>query len=174
MKGRIAIIILTLVPYFSYCQSVSVGGGIVYGDDIKEPGINLRAYYNLPGNRVCFGPEFSTFLTHKENVSGEEIAVDLYEFNFNIHYIFEVTHKLGVYPFSGLNFSKEKEEIEISGEKETFTEEEFGLNLGLGAHYAYYDFVFFTEYDHLFGSLPQNSITLGVFYTFGKKSGEED
>jgi len=176
MRALIIICLLILFSAKTYSQSVSVGGGLVYGDDIEEPGINLRVYYNLPGNRVCFGPEFSTFLSHKENVNGEDIEIDLYELNLNVHYIFELTHKLGFYPFTGLNFSREKEQIEIAGVHETFTEEKFGLNLGFGAHYAYNKVVFFTEYDHLFGNLHQNSITLGLFYTFGNKSkvGEEE
>jgi len=173
---RIIAIILFLIaaPPEIYSQSVSFGGGFIYGDDIKEPGINLRAYYNLPGNRVCFGPEYSTFLTHKEEIDGEDIKIDLYELNFNGHFIFEVTHKFAVYPFTGLNFSREKEEIEISGTIKTHTQKEFGLNLGFGAHYAYYDFAFFAEFGHLFSDLSQNSITIGVFYTLGKKSESED
>jgi len=173
---RIIAIILFLIvaPPEIYSQSVSFGGGFVYGDDIKEAGINLRAYYNLPGDKVCLGPEYSTFLTRKKKINGEDIEINLYEFNFNGHFIFEVTNKFAVYPFTGLNFSREKEEIEITGDKEIFTQEAFGLNLGFGAHYAYYDFSFFAEYGHLFSDLSQNSITIGVFYTFGKESESED
>ncbi|MCG8389461.1 MAG: porin family protein [Cytophagales bacterium] len=153
-----------LVSGLAAAQSYSVGIAGAYGDDIEEPGVNLRAYYNLKNDRICFGPEFTVFRTRSKTVGNEEEEVSLFEVNVNLHYIFELTEKLGVYPLTGVNFSREK--VEVGSLEEA--EEEWGVNLGLGAHYAVGKFTVFTEYDHLFSELNQNSFLLGVFFTFGK------
>ena len=81
---------------FTKCQSqILAGAAGIYGDDIKEPGVNLRLYYYNNG-KICFGPEFSFFNKHREVVDGEEITKKLWEFNFNGHYIIETTERLGL------------------------------------------------------------------------------
>ena len=172
MKKLIPYLILTLCVWGhgAVAQSYSLGAGLAYGDDIKEPGINVRGYYNLAGNRICFGPEFTYFKKRTENSASEELDVSLFELNFNAHYIFEVNHKLGVYPIVGLNYSQEKEKYADTGEEDTL--KKWGANLGIGTHYAVNKFTAFLEYDHLFSNLSQNTFILGVFYTFGEKSEE--
>lgn len=150
-------------------QSYSVGMAGVYGDDIEEPGVNLRAYYNLKNERICFGPEFTLFKTGSKTLDGEDEDISLFELNFNMHYIFELTHRFGVYPLVGINFSKETAETETIELKE----EKWGANLGMGVHYAIGKVVLFTEYDHLFSDLSQNSYLVGFFLTFGNKEAEE-
>ncbi len=52
-------------------------------------------------------------------------------------------------------------------EEETFNE--WGINAGAGFHYFLnYKFIVFSEWDHLFSDLSQNTFTVGLFYTFGK------
>ena len=164
---------LWLLTNLLQAQSYSIGIAGVYGDDIQEPGFNLRAYYNLKNERICFGPEFTLFKNHIEEHGNGEIELSLFELNFNVHYIFEISEKFGVYPLTGLNFSREREEPSAVSE-ESVTEEKWGLNLGFGAHYPVRDFTFFVEYDHLFSDLNQNTYTAGVFYTFGRKERHED
>ncbi len=165
--------IITLILLLLTCsmivtgQSYSVGAGLAYGDDIKEPGINLRAYYNLANNKVCFGPEFTYFKKRTESTLNEDLDISLFELNFNIHYILEVTHKFGIYPLGGLNYSQENEKYSDVAKEEVV--KKWGLNLGMGAHYAIHKFVVFLEYDHLLSDLSQNTFIFGTFYTFGKK-----
>lgn len=170
------ILCLVLVQCIAVChviaQSYSAGAGLAYGDDIKEPGINVRGYYNLANDKICFGPEFTYFKKRTENSTNEEIDISLFELNLNAHYIFEVTHKLGIYPIIGLNYSQEKEKYTDTEEEETV--KKWGMNAGLGTHYAVNKLTIFLEYDHLFSDLNQNTFILGVFYTLGEKSEESE
>ena len=51
---------------------------------------------------MCFGPEFSQFFEKTERINGEDVSKKLNEFNFNIHYVFEINESLGFYPLTGL------------------------------------------------------------------------
>jgi len=138
-------------------QDFSIGAAGIYGDDIENGGIHLRGYYNLKGEHICFGPEYSYFFSRTENINGTEVTKKLSEVNFNIHYIFELDEKWGVYPLLGANVTFEKEEIELLNgefieEKETI----YGANLGFGVHRSFGEWVVFAEYDHLFSTFGKN------------------
>ncbi len=162
--------LMTQIPVFA--QSWSVGSALIYGDDIGQAGVHFRGYYNLEREIICFGPEFSHFFRSTSSHNGEHGTLQLDEVNFNIHYIFEITHKWAIYPVTGLNVSREKEEIRTSIEKEEVTVTEYGIVLGFGIHRPVNNWVIFGEFDHLFSDLGQNSLVIGTFYTFGKKSEE--
>lgn len=150
-------------------QSWSIGPGVIYGDDIEQVGLHVRGYYNLSGDRICFGPEFSHFFSKSEYHPGEIINRYLNEINFNMHYIFELGHQWGVYPLAGINLSLEKEEISFqNGGVVNIHDSAFGANLGIGIHGAVNKWTFFAEFDHLISDLGQNSLVLGTFYTFSK------
>lgn len=151
-------------------QSYSVAAGAAYGDDIETVGFHTRAYYNFPNGKVCLGPEFTWFGTNDEVEGSLRTETSLWELNFNAHFVFELSHKVGFYPVLGLNFSREKEDFfvnDVFEEEETF--EKWGVNAGAGFHYILnHKFIAFTEWDHLFSDLSQNTFTVGIFYTFGK------
>ncbi|MFT7614084.1 MAG: hypothetical protein ACI9J3_003066 [Parvicellaceae bacterium] len=156
-------------------QSYSLGGALIYGNDIEEFGGHARAYYNMKNNKICFGPEFSQFSKKKVTIGGEEISERLREVNFNLHYIFELNESWGFYPLVGLNMSFVNEEItDISSiHTETHKAEEFGTNLGFGFHKNVNRWMFFGEFDRLFSDISQNSFLVGAFFTFGKKTEHE-
>ena len=154
------------------CQAqLLIGAAGIYGDDIQEPGVNLRLYYYNNG-KICFGPEFSLFNSHKEIVDGEEVTTKLWEFNFNGHYIFETTERLGLYPLVGLNVSRETEDIEGLGR--VAEETSLGVNVGAGAHYVFNRFLLFAEYDYLISNLHQNSFQVGFLIHLGRKTNREE
>jgi len=157
-------------PTFSFAQTYSVGLAGVYGDDIDSPGFNARAYINSNNHKMCIGPEFTWFIPHTETEGDEELERRLFEFNFNGHYVFEITKAFGLYALTGVNYSEEEEDHFHNGElEESETIKEWGINLGGGAHYILNPtWIVFAEYDHLFSELEQNTFTLGLFYTFGK------
>jgi len=170
----VLIVVFFLHQMVSFGQSWSIGAAGIYGDDIQNVGAHVRGYYNLKNNKVCLGPEFSRFANKTETHNGETVTTKLSEINFNIHYIFELTEKFGVYPLTGVNLSLETEEIEVANEFESDTVSELGANLGFGVHKIFDNVIVFAEYDHLFSELSQNSFLLGVFYTFGSKSHSEE
>lgn len=151
-------------------QTYSLGMAGIYGDDIQTAGINTRAYINSNNHHFCIGPELTWFFKNQE-VHGDEVEEKtLFEFNLNGHYVFEITEKFGFYGLTGLNYSREKERIlyeDILEEEKIFNE--FGMNLGGGLHYILNPtWIVFSEYDRLISNLPQNTFTVGLFYTFGK------
>ena len=141
----------------------------MYGDDIEEFGLNLRAYTFL-NDKICFGPEFTLFGNHDTMIDGEEAEVGLYEINFNGHYIFEVGEGLGLYPVAGFNYSRELERIDGHAD---VIEDALGVNLGMGLHYETGKLILYTEYDRLFSELRQNSFTIGLLFHLGKKHEKE-
>lgn len=166
---KLKLILVLLLSFLCNAKGISqilLGGGPLYGDDIEEIGINLRAYTFI-GDKICFGPEFTTFSKHNTIINGEEAEIGLWEANFNGHYIFEVSEGLGLYPVAGLNYSREVEKVE--GHSDVI-EDAFGLNFGFGVHYEHKNMIFYTEYDHLFSDLRQNSFTVGVLFHLGKKA----
>lgn len=165
------------VLFFNYialsqlvAQSYSIAAGTAYGDDIETLGFHTRAYYNFPSGKVCLGPEFTLFGNNEETAGDLTVETSLWELNFNAHFIFELSHKVGFYPVAGINFSHEREEFFMGNmleEEETI--EKWGINAGAGFHYILTPkFIAFTEWDHLFSDLSQNTFTIGIFYTFGK------
>lgn len=165
MKPRITLTIIFIFAAISTSNAQIIpGGGIIYGDDIEEVGINLRAY-KFVNEKICFGPEFTLFNKHNTVIGGENAEIGLWEINFNAHYIFEIGEGLGVYPLTGVNFSREVEKVEGHSDVK---ESVLGLNAGFGAHYEKNKLLFYAEYDRLISDLGQNSFTLGVLFILGK------
>ncbi|MEL6557611.1 MAG: hypothetical protein AAFQ94_05460 [Bacteroidota bacterium] len=166
----IGIFALFLSVFNANAQSVLVGGAVVYGDDVEQLGVHLRGYYNLRNERICFGPEYSHFFTANFSKDGGQATKKLKEYNFNIHYVFELNETLGFYPLTGLNYSTEIEEQETLVGWRSFKEDALGVNLGFGFHKVVGRSVLFVEFDHLFSELSQNSALIGLFYNLSKKN----
>ncbi|MGX1929040.1 hypothetical protein [Flagellimonas sp. 2504JD4-2] len=149
-------------------QSWSIGGGAVYGDAIENIGIHFRGYYNLPNNKVCFGPEYSNFFEKTASNNGVVTTKALSEINLNLHYIMEISEGWGFYPLTGVNVSFEKEKIDLTGE--THKKSEMGINLGTGIHRQVGNLMVFLEYDYLISELSQHSVLLGAFITIRSKT----
>lgn len=167
MKSKLFLVLFAMLLCFSFSSKAQIllGGGPLYGDDIEEIGINLRAYTFI-GDKICFGPEFTAFRNHNTMINGEDVELGLWEVNFNGHYIFEVAEGLGLYPVGGLNYSREVERVE--GHSDVI-EDAFGVNLGFGVHYEHKKIILYTEYDRLFSNLRQNSFTVGILFHLGKE-----
>ncbi|MEM7548304.1 MAG: outer membrane beta-barrel protein [Bacteroidota bacterium] len=165
------ILLLTLVSTISLSQPsrLSIGGGIIYGDEIEEIGWNFRALYNLSNGKICFGPEYTFFRKNGFFEGEDKITIDLYEINLNAHYIFRFTERLAYYPVIGFNFSVEEEENKDNGDREM--EKAAGLNLGSGLHYEIsHRFIAYVEFDRLFSSLSENSYTAGILLNLWPRS----
>jgi hypothetical protein len=161
--------LLAVVCLGLQAQTISIGSTGVYGDDIDAFGINFRSYYNTANHRMCLGPEV-TFFNRTEMSHGNEVDLSLFEFNFNGHYVFEVSEKLGINPIIGLNYSREEENEIDQNEEITKIKDDWGLLAGVGFHYfVHHRFFIIGEYDHLFSELRQNTYTLGVLYSIRLK-----
>ena len=166
---KIILIILAFFPLKNFAQEGLAGGlGASYELDQQLLGVNARLFYG-PNHHFCFGPEISIFPYQKVNAEYEETIIDL---NINGHYIFELTHKLGVYALSGINYSIEKERG-IANSKETEQLDAFGLNYGVGAHYNLGKVFLFLEFKGLIGQLSDEFITIGTMFHLSSKKEKE-
>ena len=120
-------------------------------------GANARAYLGV-SPVFCFGPEISIF-PYQETTEGYETS--LIEANFNAHYVFEVAHRLGVYPLSGFNYTSERERLETNIE-EIEKENALGINYGLGMHYSSNQVLFFAEFKGVISRLSDEFFTVGA------------
>ncbi len=153
-------------------QHISVGGGVAYNATLSSLGINLRTYYNV-GEKICFGPEIAFFLPITESEQGISEKIFLWEANLNIHYIFELSHRVGIYPVIGLNYSHERKRLQNQpSHNMSEIEEAVGGNLGGGAHLAGRYFVTFLEYEYVTHRFKDNVLTAGIFFTLGKVNDE--
>ncbi|MGH1336246.1 MAG: outer membrane beta-barrel protein [Aureispira sp.] len=180
MKGIFLGVLLLCLPLVGYTQGLSFNLGGLYGFNFQHPGFNARVYY-LANENLCFGPELSYFLPKKEFSNNQEITTSLYEFNFNFHYQFEVTHHLGIYPLIGYNYSVEREQLldnNGSIEIEIETQNASGINIGAGMHIPIGSLYLFAEYNYVlsFGDLDDHVVLVGVFYAlkFNKEKKEHE
>ena len=144
-------------------QGFMAGLGPTYDFNNNAIGVNSRLYYG-PTEVFCFGPEVSFFPYQQIDDQYEASILDL---NLNAHYIFELSHKIGVYPLSGLNYTIEKERL--VNESNPDEEKEIGLNYGLGAHYNLGKFFAFIEFKGIIGKLSDEFVTVGVIFNLSNK-----
>jgi len=161
--------VILIIPFFFSLKGIAqegiIGGlGASYELDQQLYGVNARLFY-APNHHVCFGPEVSYFPYQDINSEYEETIIDL---NINAHYIFELTHKLGVYPLSGINYSIEKERL-LTNSSETEELDALGLNYGVGAHYNVGKMFLFVEFKGLIGRLSDEFITIGTIFRIASK-----
>ncbi|MEO1011410.1 MAG: hypothetical protein AAFX53_08905 [Bacteroidota bacterium] len=144
-------------------EGLMVGGGPSFELDESLFGLNARLFYGT-GPTFCFGPEI-TFFPYKEIDKEQELSI--VDLNVNAHYIFEISHILGIYPLGGINYTIEKERL--IADTDTVEEiGEFGLNYGFGAHYNLNRFFIFAEFKGVAGQLNDEFLTIGIILPFGK------
>ena len=157
------ILILLSIGLFSFNAFSQVEGTIdvtgTWSTHIKTPGINVRAYF-FANDKICFGPELTYFF---EKNTGEN-TINTFAMDFNGHYVFEtLNHHLGIYPILGLNFTREKEVENISGE--SHIQNAFGVNIGGGLETPITHRInLFSEFIHTFSELEDSVFYLGFNY----------
>ncbi|MFT5819809.1 MAG: hypothetical protein ACI8ZM_001034 [Crocinitomix sp.] len=151
----IGIVALLATSKAGFSQSLMFGVGGSYGADIQQFAPNFRIYYGLT-EHICFGPEYSYFPSIKHG----DTDVQLSEYGFVGHYIFEVKHIAGIYPLIGINYSVENE---VHNE-ESHTTSALGASMGLGVHFNFKNFLPFAEYKYITGKLSQSTFSVGLIY----------
>lgn len=161
--GFLAILVLLGSLPLAAQQGYMLGIGPTLELDQRLIGANGRFYYG-PNEHFCFGPEIS-FYPYQEIDEGYELQIT--ELNLNAHYVFEATHKLGVYPLAGINYTIENERLTALAEEQE-DEKEFGFNYGFGAHYNLKHFFVFAEFKGIIGQLSDEFVTLGIIFPLSK------
>lgn len=114
---------------------IDLGGGITYGLDLEEIGIQAVSNYSL-NDRVRVGADFIFWLSENENEFVDSFSSTLFEINGNIHYLFYTNGEFSIYAMGslGLHYASVSIDDPSSG-SDSSSETELGLGFGAGAEY---------------------------------------
>ncbi len=103
----ICLLALTFLTQKTNAQT-TVGGGIAYGTEIENMGINLTGQYFIKDNLAIaasftyyFPKDFGADLS----IGGEDFKIKWYEINANANYYFNMEGNIKAYALGGLNMS---------------------------------------------------------------------
>lgn len=140
---RVTPIILSLLFVFSSLNNLSaqdkgdlsLGGGITYGFDLEEIGIQVLGIYTLNEN-IRLGADFIYWLTEDESFFGSSFSSTLFELNGNVHYLFYNKDEIIIYALGSLGIHYASVSVDIPGfGSESDSDTELGLGFGAGAEY---------------------------------------
>lgn len=167
------LILISSVSAQSFKEKIAFGGGLSYGTEIENIGINIRGLYEVT-EEIHGLMNFIFFFPKKEDFGVFEYKWNLWELNFDGHYNFKLSDKFSAYGLAGINISSWRAKWEgdygypYGGYYEdSNTETKIGFNIGGGAAYN------FTEALSGFGEIKyilidsnydQAVFTFGVLY----------
>ncbi len=141
-------------------QSGSIGGGLSYGSEIEEPGINLRASGALSSG-IMFGADFNYFFPGDDG----SFDVDVYGVNGNLSFLIHAGEVVYLYPLVGINYTSVR--TEFVGFTETRSE--VGANVGGGFGFNFGAISPFLEYKYVISNYDQNVLTVGVLFNLSRQ-----
>ena len=154
----LVVAILALVSSASFAQ-VKYGGGLSLGTEANDGdmgiGINARVDYSF-NEKWSIAPNFTYWF------SGD--LIKLWQLNADVHYTFSGDEALSFYGIGGLNYTHAKLDFDFGVISGDVTENEIGLNLGVG---AFLNEKFFGEvkYDTAGNTVDgQLALTFGILF----------
>ena len=113
MKSTKLFLSLCLLAFTFFTQNTNaqttLGGGLAYGSEIENIGIDLTGQYFIKDNLAIeaafvyyFPKDFGDGLS---SVDGEDYKIKWYEINANVNYYFNMTGNIKAYGLGGLNMS---------------------------------------------------------------------
>lgn len=164
---------LSILFFQNVYAQLEVGGGIAFGTEIEQPGINFRGYYSLsdqplgPGY-VRFGPGFTFFLPRKYTTTWfgttTETTSTWFEINLDGNYVFGENQIKG-YGLFGFNIGTISYKFEQTGavvSSSSDSDTELGVNLGVGGMYELDNLSIFGEFKYIAGNFDQGVLAVGV------------
>jgi outer membrane protein X len=160
----------------SFGQYLTLGGGLAWGSQIENAGINLRGFYNM-SEQFRFGSNFTFFLSNTSPYINGEVTTRIWEFNVDAHYIYPVSDRVSLYPFGGVNitgvswnhyyyqtyypvFQKPyTQRVENNGNST-----EPGLNLGAGFQFNLGSAAPYLEFKYVISDYDQAVIGFGIHF----------
>lgn len=146
---------------------LKAGGGLVYGTEIENLGLQINGYYRLPMNDQIFaGADLTYFLPDTESFSGGESSFRIIALNFNGQYHFFQDESLGAYGLAGINYAMLRSSADYDDANNQFdysdTNSEIGLNLGGGVEYQVDFGMIYGELKFVLSDFDQLVIGAGV------------
>lgn len=136
----------------------TVGVHLAYGTEIKSVGLGIK-YQNNITDAIRFEPSINYFF-EKDNL-------DMFDINFNAHYLLPLDSNVRVYPLAGLTYTRWSWDSAAS-EGWDLTQDKFGVNLGAGAEFDIADewLINFELKYQLVKDFDQAVFNIGVAYMF--------
>ena len=135
---------------------ISVGGGLVYGTDLEELGIQVGGTYVLNEN-MRLGADVIYWLME----SGEGFSVTFLEVNANFNYIFYDENDLILYGLGTLGIHYAKVSSDFGG-LFSYSDTELGLGIGAGLEYNLGGVKLYVEPRFFLSGFDQLALAAGV------------
>jgi hypothetical protein len=144
-------------------SQVSVGGGLVYGLDLEEVGVQFNAL--TPINRkVKVSGDFTVYLIPDEQIMGIDITTIAYELNANVHYVFQDRRNLQFYGIGSVGYHAVTVEGSAGGITVTESDSELALGIGAGVQISSGSLAFYAEPRIFLSGFDQLQLGFGVRY----------
>ncbi len=150
----------------AYAQGdISVGGGIAYGLDIEEIGIQIGGTYDL-NEEMRLGADIIYWLIGDEAFMDETDSFTYVEVNFNFNYIFYHENDLKLYGLGTLGIHYASISVDGPGFSESFSDTEVGLGVGAGLEYDLGGVKLYAEPRIFLSGFDQLALAAGVRIPF--------
>ncbi|MDI6401027.1 outer membrane beta-barrel protein [Balneolaceae bacterium ANBcel3] len=164
-KSYIVLSLIALCMLFSAPQSnaqgITLGGGLSYGLDIEEIGLQANGYYDLNEN-MRLGGDVIYWLV--DSPSG--IDITYMEFNFNAHYIFSQDDALTLYAIgsAGIHYAdvSYSDDMGWGGASLSYSDTKLGIGIGAGVEYDLGSLILYGEPRFFLSGLDQLALNAGV------------
>lgn len=142
---------------------ISIGGGLTYGTDIEEIGIQVGGTYVLNEN-MRLGADIIYWLIGSESFFGESISYTFLEINANFNYIFYNENDLILYGLGtlGIHYAKVSFDFDDDFFAGSGSDTELGLGIGAGLEYNLGGVKLYVEPRFFLSGFDQLALAAGV------------
>lgn len=158
--------ILSLGLFTVSQAQISVGGGLAYGLDIEEIGIQASGTYVL-NEDMRLGADIIYWLTPSESFMGASMNTTMFEINANYNYIFYNENDLMFYALGtlGIHYAKVSFDgpgSDYPGGSISGSDTDLGLGIGAGMEYNLGSVKLYAEPRLFLSGFEQFSLAAGV------------
>ncbi|MDX2304245.1 MAG: outer membrane beta-barrel protein [Microscillaceae bacterium] len=144
---------------------IHLGGGLIYGTEVEQLGLNGRATFRFGNWRIAPGVDY--FFPEKSG----GLKVTVWSVNVDGNYVFDLPSGLvSPYVLAGLNFTTLTVKLD---DNSLFDEDgsntELGLNIGGGVDFNLKVVNPFIEFKYVLGEADQGVLAFGVKFGIGRK-----
>ncbi len=112
-------------------EGIVFGPGIAYGDGVENLGISVDGYYPI-NDKIRAGVGLTYFFPDKQTIFGTEFTSKFFALDLNANYFFYSKDAISAYGLGGINILF----LSVEGGGFSDSDNEMGLNLGIGGEYA--------------------------------------
>lgn len=147
---------------------ISVGGGLAYGTDVEDIGIQVGGTYVLNEN-MRLGADIIYWLIGSDTLFGDTISYTFLEINANFNYIFYDENDLILYGIGtlGIHYAKVSFDFDDALFSGSGSDTELGLGVGAGLEYNLGGVKLYVEPRFFLSGFDQLQLAAGVRVPIG-------